>query len=72
MGTWWEDEGDEVLARAMNTRLPTGSLSPDKEMSPEPGYNDATVRVGDGGLPLEDERGAAMPKGGPENCKPFC
>ncbi|KAJ4293944.1 hypothetical protein N0V88_005458 [Collariella sp. IMI 366227] len=32
------DEGDEILAQAIRTRLPTGSLSPEKERSPEPEY----------------------------------
>lgn len=31
-----EGEGDEVLERAVRTRLPTGSLSPEKGGSPEP------------------------------------
>jgi hypothetical protein len=33
-----DDDDDEVLAQAMRTRLPTGSVSPDKERSPEPEY----------------------------------
>ncbi|KAL2019895.1 hypothetical protein VTK56DRAFT_9070 [Thermocarpiscus australiensis] len=33
------DEGDEILAQAVRTRLPTGSLSPEKERSPEPEYH---------------------------------
>lgn len=35
------DEGDEdeILAQAIRTRLPTGSLSPEKERSPEPEYH---------------------------------
>ncbi len=32
------DEGDEILAQAIRTRLPAGSVSPDKERSPEPEY----------------------------------
>ncbi|KAH8884613.1 hypothetical protein GQ53DRAFT_730350 [Thozetella sp. PMI_491] len=32
------DEGEEILAQAMRTRLPTGSLSPEKERSPEPEF----------------------------------
>jgi hypothetical protein len=35
------DEGDEILAQAIRTRLPTGSLSPEKERSPEPEYHPA-------------------------------
>ncbi len=31
------DEGDETLAAATRTRLPTGSLSPEKQRSPSPG-----------------------------------
>lgn len=32
----YEDDGDEILRRAIQTRLPRGSMSPDKERSPEP------------------------------------
>ncbi|KAM7192490.1 hypothetical protein V8F20_008826 [Naviculisporaceae sp. PSN 640] len=32
----YEDDGDEILRRAIQTRLPRGSISPDKERSPEP------------------------------------
>lgn len=31
-----EDEEDDILAAAIRTRLPTGSMSPEKERSPEP------------------------------------
>lgn len=33
-----EYDDDDVLAAAIRTRLPTGSLSPEKERSPEPEY----------------------------------
>ncbi|KAK3316372.1 hypothetical protein B0H66DRAFT_592577 [Apodospora peruviana] len=32
------DEGDKILAQAARTRLPAGSVSPDKERSPEPEF----------------------------------
>ena len=32
------DEGDAILAQAIRTRLPAGSVSPDKERSPEPEF----------------------------------
>jgi hypothetical protein len=35
------DEGNEILELAMRTRLPTGSLTPEKEMSPEPEFHPA-------------------------------
>ncbi|KAK4100514.1 hypothetical protein N658DRAFT_473017 [Parathielavia hyrcaniae] len=41
------DEGDEILAQAIRTRLPTGSLSPEKERSPEPEYYPAHQRLMD-------------------------
>ncbi|KAH8763124.1 hypothetical protein F5883DRAFT_423526 [Diaporthe sp. PMI_573] len=50
-----EDYGDdEMLAAAIRTRLPTGSLSPEKERSPEPEYMKprftikATNKIGNG------------------------
>lgn len=33
-----DEEGDAILAAAIRTRLPTGSMSPEKERSPEPDY----------------------------------
>jgi hypothetical protein len=33
------ESADEILAQAIRTRLPTGSLSPEKERSPEPEYH---------------------------------
>ncbi|KAL2147303.1 hypothetical protein VTI28DRAFT_10293 [Corynascus sepedonium] len=35
------DEGDAILAQAIRTRLPTGSLSPEKGASPEPEFHPA-------------------------------
>jgi hypothetical protein len=35
------DEGDAILAQAIRTRLPAGSLSPEKERSPEPEFHPA-------------------------------
>ncbi|TPX15494.1 uncharacterized protein E0L32_004474 [Thyridium curvatum] len=46
-----DDEVDDILARAARTRLPTGSVSPEKERSPEPpeaaaaAEEEATVKV---------------------------
>src|SRR5690606_27917086 len=43
-----DDEDDvEVLARAMRTRLPTGSLSPEKGNSPEPNQTETTIKIDD-------------------------
>jgi hypothetical protein len=44
---------DEVLDRAVRTRLPTGSLSPEKERSPDPEVRKAIKREI---IPEEDER----------------
>ncbi|KAM7202455.1 hypothetical protein V8F33_002675 [Rhypophila sp. PSN 637] len=33
-----DEEDEEILRRAIQTRLPRGSMSPDKERSPEPDY----------------------------------
>ncbi|KAL4407257.1 hypothetical protein CABS03_11696 [Colletotrichum abscissum] len=43
------DEGESVLRRAMRTRLPTGSMSPDKARSPspEPKMEDRTIKLED-------------------------
>jgi hypothetical protein len=35
-----EDDGEDVLEQAIRTRLPTGSLSPEKGRTPEPGPRD--------------------------------
>ncbi|KAJ3954117.1 hypothetical protein N0V92_009381 [Colletotrichum tropicale] len=42
-----EDEDEDVLRRAMRTRLPTGSMSPDKgrSPSPEPRIDDRTIKL---------------------------
>lgn len=49
------DEGDEILAQAMRTRLPTGSLSPEKERSPEPEYHPAQQHLIDGAMDIKQE-----------------
>lgn len=70
----YESDGDvdEILEQAIRTRLPTGSLSPEKERSPEP------ERVGLLGVAAkiktengEDDMKATMtgPKEVSENCK---
>ncbi|OHF00236.1 hypothetical protein CORC01_04425 [Colletotrichum orchidophilum] len=43
------DESESVLRRAMRTRLPTGSMSPDKARSPspEPKMEDRTIKLED-------------------------
>lgn len=33
-----DEDDEEILAAAIRTRLPTGSMSPEKERSPEPDY----------------------------------
>lgn len=51
---WGDGEvGDEVLERAVRTRLPTGSLSPEKERSPEPEYKREVRRQAT--IPEEEE-----------------
>jgi hypothetical protein len=49
------DEGDEILAQAIRTRLPTGSLSPEKERSPEPEYYPAQQHLIDEAINLKQE-----------------
>jgi hypothetical protein len=74
------DEGDEVLAQAIRTRLPTGSLSPEKERSPEPEFHPAQQhlidevvhikREHDGALALSDMKdGRLAPKDVSDNCR---
>lgn len=66
------DEGDAILEAAMRTRLPTGSMSPEKERSPEPEYLDEkTARIKSEDLPTIDEMKATLaalpPKDASEN-----
>ncbi|KAK4109746.1 hypothetical protein N656DRAFT_791601 [Canariomyces notabilis] len=49
------DEGDEILAQAIRTRLPTGSLSPEKERSPEPEYYPAQQHLIDEAINIKQE-----------------
>jgi hypothetical protein len=61
------DEGEEILDRASRTRLPTGSLSPERMRSPEP-------RLGATKLKVEDVDGKMMasleePQEPSKNCK---
>lgn len=44
-----EDEEDDILAAAIRTRLPTGSMSPEKERSPEPEWRGMGGGIGNGG-----------------------
>ncbi|KAL2171255.1 hypothetical protein VTG60DRAFT_3361 [Thermothelomyces hinnuleus] len=73
------DEGDPILAQAIRTRLPTGSLSPEKGASPEPEFHpaqqhliDEVVNIkredDDGCLALSDLKdGALASKHVPDN-----
>ncbi|ROT36665.1 hypothetical protein SODALDRAFT_281759 [Sodiomyces alkalinus F11] len=45
------DEGDDVLDKAIRTRLPTGSMSPEKARSPSPG-----PRVDTAGINVQESR----------------
>lgn len=55
------DEGNEILEQAIRTRLPTGSLSPEKERSPEPEYHPARQHLIDHVMEREDRaRGLAV------------
>lgn len=49
------DEGDRILAQAIRTRLPTGSLSPEKERSPEPEYYPAQQHLIDDAIHIKQE-----------------
>lgn len=49
------DEGDEILAQAIRTRLPTGSLSPEEERSPEPEYYPAQQHLIDDAVNIKQE-----------------
>jgi hypothetical protein len=75
------DEGDAILAQAIRTRLPAGSVSPDKERSPEPEYYLAQQHLIDdvinikqedygGNLALKELKdGIHKPKEVADNCK---
>lgn len=53
-----EDIDDEdILAAAIRTRLPTGSLSPEKERSPDPEYYGNMKRNGSAPVPNGGRRG---------------
>lgn len=58
------EEKDDVLARAVRTRLPTGSVSPEKGRSPEPEIK-REMSV------IEESKGVAEGKDFSENCKSF-
>ena len=49
------DEGDAILAQAIRTRLPAGSVSPDKERSPEPEFYPAQQHLIDDVLDIKQE-----------------
>ena len=60
-------EDARYLAQAIRTRLPTGSLSPEKGRSPDPDLGDPTVRVEE--QLMDDMRGPAAKKDVSENCR---
>lgn len=75
------EDGDAILAQAIRTRLPSGSVSPEKERSPEPEFHPAQQHFiddvanikqeNDGALALGqvNERGIApASKGAADNC----
>ncbi|KAK4242810.1 hypothetical protein C8A03DRAFT_29044 [Achaetomium macrosporum] len=49
------ESADEILAQAIRTRLPTGSLSPEKERSPEPEYHPAQQHLIDDVVNVKQE-----------------
>lgn len=49
------DEGDAILAQAIRTRLPAGSVSPDKERSPEPEFHPAQQHLIDDVVGIKQE-----------------
>ncbi|KAK3303265.1 uncharacterized protein B0T15DRAFT_402222 [Chaetomium strumarium] len=49
------ESADEILAQAIRTRLPTGSLSPEKERSPEPEYYPAQQHLIDDMVNVKQE-----------------
>lgn len=57
-----DEERDEVLARAVRTRLPAGSVSPEKGRSPEPEVKREMSII-------EERKGVAEGKDFSENCK---
>jgi hypothetical protein len=65
----------EVLARAIQTRLPTGSMSPEKDFSPEPEgmadrLNNTTIKLEDFAMrELSPEVVSPRATPGPDNCK---
>lgn len=63
------DDEDEILAAAIRTRLPTGSMSPEKERSPEPEYSHYAAQGGYGQQQQQARyrsasRGANLGRGG--------
>ncbi|KAH6842804.1 hypothetical protein B0I37DRAFT_436592 [Chaetomium sp. MPI-CAGE-AT-0009] len=57
------DEGDAILAQAIRTRLPTGSLSPEKERSPEPEFHPAQQHLIDDVVGIKQENDGALALG---------
>lgn len=67
-----DDGGEETLAQAARTRLPTGSLSPEKRrsLSPDPyprGGGDFGKSFG--GDIMQEERQVVLPPESPHNCR---
>lgn len=67
-----DDGEDATLAQAVRTRLPTGSLSPEKRRSPSPGlYPKGSVDFGDdfgGHIKREEAQRMSLPPEIPSNC----
>lgn len=72
-----DDGGDETLEAAARTRLPTGSLSPEKQRSPSPDpFPRGSTEFGNtfGGPKIKQEEGqnALVPSGeNPNNCMEY-
>jgi hypothetical protein len=66
-----DDGQDDTLAAATRTRLPTGSLSPEKGRSPSPGpYSKGDADFGNtiGGNIKQEDRQMVLPNDNPNNC----
>lgn len=59
-----DGDGEDILAAAIRTRLPTGSLSPEKERSPEPEY--MKPRFHKGPIRSRSEEPSAKTNAGPD------
>ncbi|KAK4145210.1 uncharacterized protein C8A04DRAFT_35931 [Dichotomopilus funicola] len=57
------DDGDAILAQAIRTRLPSGSVSPEKERSPEPEFYPAQQHFIDDVVHIKREHDGALALG---------